>query len=377
MTTPLEIQGMLHVYGDGTHLAKQEYSGLLTGSGAFKFGGYGNQARFMGGFAFNGTVSGYQNSQLLWVDSLAVTSRLDSITFDGCGNTYHTNVSHNVDGLFFGKHNSEATADHELYIASVYGGARDVTDVFGKRWRCGGVLGVWGGNTIHVGRVTSALHVVGRPQDLGCLNGWFNSAVGVGIGNLVVDESAFVGNFFLSTNVNLVVGNVTKATTFNYTYHSNDVNRTTLDITNTCSASAIVTATDIGMLPMRISGFTGTVTLTDAATKSYTMPIDFTRGTDCLYNTTGCIGSGTLGSGVPASGSIDVTFPTTGDKPVKGEYALARFTSGGDQLANWTVTLNGQAVDSTVVNGMEIRTMKDGTGLWLKVRAPGVTVIIR
>ena len=79
----------------------------------------------------------------------------------------------------------------------------------------------------------------------------------------------------------------------------------------------------------------------------------------------------------PASGSINVTFPTTGDAPVKGEYALARFTSGGDLLAGWTVTLNGQAVEATVVNGMEIRTKKDATGLWLKVDKPGVTFIIR
>ena len=30
-------------------------------------------------------------------------------------------------------------------------------------------------------------------------------------------------------------------------------------------------------------------------------------------------------------------FPTTGAQPVKGEYALARFTSGGDLLAGWAV----------------------------------------
>ena len=72
-----------------------------------------------------------------------------------------------------------------------------------------------------------------------------------------------------------------------------------------------------------------------------------------------------------------MTFPTTGDRPVRGQYALARFASGGDKLAGWTVTLNGQAVETTIVNGMEIRTKKDETGLWLDVRQPGVTLIIR
>jgi len=56
---------------------------------------------------------------------------------------------------------------------------------------------------------------------------------------------------------------------------------------------------------------------------------------------------------------------------------LDSVTSGGGLLANWTVTLNGQAVETTVVNGMEIRTKKDATGLWLKVDKPGVAFIIR
>ena len=79
----------------------------------------------------------------------------------------------------------------------------------------------------------------------------------------------------------------------------------------------------------------------------------------------------------PASGSVNATFPTTGDAPVKGEYALARFTSGGDLLAGWTVTLNGQSVDSAIVSGMKVEVKKDATGLWLEVRKPGVALIIR
>ena len=62
---------------------------------------------------------------------------------------------------------------------------------------------------------------------------------------------------------------------------------------------------------------------------------------------------------------------------MKGEYALARFTSGGDLLAGWTVTLNGQSVDSVVYFGMQVSVKKDATGLWLKVDKPGVAFIIR
>jgi len=72
-----------------------------------------------------------------------------------------------------------------------------------------------------------------------------------------------------------------------------------------------------------------------------------------------------------------VTFPTTGAAPVKGQYALARFTSGGDLLAGWTVTLNGQSVDSVVYSGMQVSMKKDATGLWLKVDKPGGTFFFR
>ena len=72
-----------------------------------------------------------------------------------------------------------------------------------------------------------------------------------------------------------------------------------------------------------------------------------------------------------------MTFPTTGDRPVRGQYALARFASGGDKLAGWTVTLNRQTVDSAIVSGMKVEVQKDATGLWLKVNKPGVTIFIR
>ena len=62
---------------------------------------------------------------------------------------------------------------------------------------------------------------------------------------------------------------------------------------------------------------------------------------------------------------------------MKGEYALARFTSGGDKLAGWTVTLNGQAADSVVFSGMMVSVKKDATGIWLDVRKPPIALFIR
>ena len=53
-----------------------------------------------------------------------------------------------------------------------------------------------------------------------CTWSWFNSASAVGDGNLVVDDADFNGGMFLSTNVNVKVGNVSNAMTFDYTFHS-------------------------------------------------------------------------------------------------------------------------------------------------------------
>ncbi len=379
-TSDIVNNGQMNVTGDGDQQAPfQVFSGNVSGNGKLYLTNYGKQARFTGQFDMVCNQNdGMQNGCLVWIDTLQVGGKFTTLNLSNCEGQYGTNSSWSANGLLFGKHDSDATADNELKIDKLSGGGRSVLDVpSGKRWRSGGHVIVWGGNTVHIGEMTSSLHVMARRQDQHCGQGWLGSATGKGIGNIVIDRLSS-GEIYGSTNINVKVGTVVVGSTFDYTYQSNAVNRMTLDITNSCNASAKVKATDLGMLPARLSGFTGTVTLTDTAAKSWTMPIDFTQGTNALYNTVGCIGSGTLGS-APASGTIDVTFPTTGDKPVRGEYALARFTSGGDLLSGWTVTLNGAPASTTVavVRGMAIEVKKDATGLWLDVRQPGVTLVIR
>ena len=371
--------GRMHVTGDSDYLAPyQVFSGNVSGTGKLYLTNYGKQARFKGPFDMVCLQNeGMQNGCLVWIDTLSVGGKFTTLSFSNCDGKYGTNSSWSANGLLFGKDDSDEAANNELKIDKLSGGGRSVTDVpSGKRWRVGGHVIVWGGNTVHIGELTSSLHVMARRQDQHCTQGSLNTANCKGLGNIVIDKLTS-GEIYGSTNINVKVGTVVVGSTFDYTYQSGAINGMTLDITNSCNASAIVKATDIGMLPARISGFKGTVTLTDTdAVKSYTMPIDFTHGTNYLYNTTGCIGSGTLGS-APASGTIDATFPTTGDAPVKGQYALARFTSGGDLLAGWTVTLNGQSVDSVIAAGMKVSVKKDATGLWLEVRKPGVAFIIR
>lgn len=372
-TGDLVMNGTLRIYGDGGGLLNsQQYTGAVSGTGTIQFGNFNKAARFSGPFTFKGTATGFNNASLLWVDSLDVDASLGDVTLNNGGN-YTGNASLNANGIFFGKNGSGETANGKVNIGVLDGQARDTT------LRGGGALAVWGGNTIHVDKLRSALHVVGRPQDLGCTWSWFNTASAVGNGNVEIDDADFTGNIYLSTNVNLRVGKVTGKVTFDYdTYLSGTVNGTTLDITTSCNSSAIVKAKDLALLPARLSGFAGTVTLIDTAAKSYTVPMDFSQGTDTLYNTVGCIGSGTLAA-APSAGTINVTFDTTAE-PVAGNYAVARFTSGGSLLGGWTVTLNGVSADSaTVYDGKyNVSVCKDATGIWLKVaEVKGLMIVIR
>ena len=370
-TGDLVMDGTLRIYGDGGGLLNsQQYAGGVSGTGTIQFGNFSKAARFSGAFTFTGVATGFENASLLWVDSLNVDATLGDVTLNN-GGSYTGNASLNANGIFFGKNGSGETANGKVSIGVLYGQARNTA------LRGGGALAVWGGNTIHVDTLKSALHVVGRPQDLGCTWGWFGSASAVGNGNVEIDDADFIGNIYLSTNVNLTVGKVSSQVTFDYsTYLSGAVNATTLNITNTCNTNAVVTATDIALLPARLSGFAGTVTLTDTAVKSYVIPMDFTHGTDALYNTVGCIGSGTL-AGAPASGTINVTFDTSNVALVEGGYSVLRFTSGGERLDGWMVTLNGAAVSEAYLGDYLISLRRDKTGIWVKVVKTGFRIRIR
>ena len=230
----LAMNGTLRIYGDGGGLLNsQQYTGDVSGAGTIQFGNFNKAARFSGAFNFKGTATGFSNASLLWVDSLNVDASLGDVTLWGAGG-YESNAGLRINGIYFGRDSSGETANGELKIGTLRGEARNYNGV-----RVGGALAVWGGNTIHVtNKLASAIHVVGRPQDLGCTWSWLNSASSVGNGNLVVDDADFNGCVFLSTNVNVKVGNVSSTVTFDYTFHSGAVNATTLDITNSCNADA-------------------------------------------------------------------------------------------------------------------------------------------
>ena len=369
----VENNGTIYVSGEAVSNVKQSprqrMSGHLSGSGAFYLPNWGHQLRISGGYSGTNSFSGYMSQGgCLWFDTLSMTGRLATANMPSC-NGYYQNANYCAAAILFGKYQSGETADHELYIETVNGNAG-----VNSGWRNGCNLIVWGGNTIHVGRLTSSTHVIGRPKDQKCTLNYLGMDSSVGVGNVVIDEIAG-GGVYASTNVNVKVGTVSNACTFDYSLQSGAVNRMKLDITNTCNTSAVVKAKDLAMLPARISGFAGKVNLVDSETRTYAVAMDFSQGTNAIYNVGGCIGSGTLNS-APSGGTIDVTFPKTGYNAVYGDYAVARFSSGGALLSGWNVTINGQAVARQRALRAMVTVVKDGTGIWLRVRKPGMLIIV-
>lgn len=162
-------------------------------------------------------------------------------------------------------------------------------------------------------------------------------------------------------------------TIFDYTFCEGVVNPYTFAITNGCVSGAKLKTKDLCSLPARVAGFAGQVSITGAEGKSYTIPVDISEGTNGLYQTVGCIGSGTLVQ-APATGAINATFPTD-VRPVRGKYALAGFAGGGSLLSGWTVTVNGKSDE--LCFGLKVSPIKDAAGLWLRVDKPGMAFIIR
>ena len=241
--------------------------------------------------------------------------------------------------------------------------------------RQGATLSTCSNNTINVGKLTGGgIHLCPKfPQS--------NSEKNAGFANFVFDkiESNVTTNemkVFVSSNVNITVTNIVKKTgeglpaaVFDYTLVSNGVNMAvgpnagTLDIVGSCPASTIK-AFDIAMLPARVKGFVGDITLTDdTAGRTYPVVFDFDR---CVP-VGGCDGSGNLVA-APLSGTINLTL--TGI-PKTGTWGILKFDSVPEGLfTNWTVNA------PTTYNNYVVSVEKTPTGFVLHA-GKGLMLIVR
>jgi len=374
----LQMDGIFHHRGDNTHLNPQWLIGSISGTGQFVTSSFSNQILFdTPYFGFNGQLRMGSNGTCIEIRADQVEGEVSYMYMHPCDDQaqFRNNSSYCSSGLRFGPR-TKASAPCELKVRTLDSASTDFTDSSNKRWRNGGTAVVWGGSTLHVGTLRGALHVVAAKADQPCTNGRFNDASPWGTGNLAVDTLNGGSQLFLSTNIYVRVGNIAGTTCFNYTFQSNAVNRMTLDVTGTCPSAARVYATDLAMLPARLSGFAGTVELRDAAAtagRTHEIEVDFDQD---LYQTAGCIGSGTLAE-APAAGTVNVSFK---GEPKEGAYSLFRFTRAADAqgaslFKDWTVNAPSTAGDGKSL--LAVAVMKDATGLWLKLSKPGLVIIAR
>ena len=178
---------------------------------------------------------------------------------------------------------------------------------------------------------------------------------------------------FVSSNVNVTVTNIVKRAAFHYEMMSNSVNKAVLDIEGTCANGTTITATDIAMLPARIKGFTGNITLTETnQTETVTYPVVFDFDNHGGVPVGGCDGSGTL-AGAPTSGTIDLSFAGT---PRAGTWGILRFDNAGGFLNNWTYN----APETYRVQGSgnyAITITKDANGFTMKSSLLGFFITIK
>lgn len=352
---------------NGTWLVSETYpfsdlKGSLSGSGKIKTLNFSREIIVRGAFAFTGTIeytTGACGTHMI-INSNSVTGKIEKVKMEDYkkndawwyDNKYHRTYirydpacGHSDDPLRI-----EQWESHVSFY--------DCHD--GKWWRAGNALNFWNNNRVTIDRLTGtgALHVVADTA----LNS--TKRTNTGDAYLEISNITSTATLFLSTNVYLTVGTVSDGATFDYACESNAVTTATLDITNSCSTVAKVRARDLALLPARITGFTGDVTLTETDTKTYPVTIDFDAD---VANYGGCDGSGRLVA-APTAGTIDVTLKGT---PKRGNYALARFTSGGELLNGWTVNA------PNFYNGFSVEVVKDNTGLWLKIYKAGMILFLR
>ena len=245
--------------------------------------------------------------------------------------------------------------------------------------RQGAILSTCSNNTVNVSTLTGGgVHLcASAPFPIGQDANEHALDAGMGPANFVFDKivsnSSAAMKLFVYTNVNVTVTNLAKAA-IRYDMTTNGVNAGVLDIVTNCADGCTIKATDIAVLPARISGFTGDITLTDTtAGRTYPVTFDFDRGVPVG----GCDGSGNLVA-APTSGRVVLTFS---GEPVSGNWNILRFDNDNGLLDNWDVeapTVYAYQKDGTgPIKRFAISVTKDGNGFTMHVSRYGFRFILK
>ena len=260
----------------------------------------------------------------------------------------------------------EIPGEHPFSIGTLK--ASDADWVEGRTYagRRGSTISTCSNNTYHVGSLTgSGVHLRAAVPPSGGVWNATNDKENVGPANFVFGQiNGNAGmNIYVSSNVSVTVTNIVKTTAFHYEVMSNGVNSAVLDIEGTVADGTTITASDIAMLPARVKGFTGSITLRDTTGgKTWPVTIDFDQRGGVPVG--GCDGSGTLAA-APTSGTIQLSFAGA---PKNGEWGVLRFDNANGKLANWTISAPEEYM------GFAIQTAKDASGFTLRARRKGLVV---
>ena len=387
---PLELNGSSYVSYEAVN--PFVISGKLTGTGKLRGANFNSQYVIPGTLDFYGDIDfssqGSDGSRVI-IQSRSITGTIRSVAFysPGPNSTYRYHTTYGMSFVSFEVPEGndplkidEWKSGNGGFGQNTAGNQEQAAD--NRWWRFGLGLYCWNNNTVHINRYTGT----GVTHFFADNKVYSDTRTAKGNAYIEIDSIPSASTLYLSTNVYLTVGNVAAGASFDYTCESNAFTEATLDITNGCSTAAKVKARCLEMLPSRLSGFKGTVSLvavapTDdpTAVRTYDMAIDFDK---VFYNTRGCIGSGTLAN-APAAGTINVTLSGT---PKVGSYALFRFDravdgSGRPLFGNWTVNVAGHEGSQFCLGSGEdlklVSVKRDETGVYLKVSNPGLTIFLR
>ena len=362
--------------------------GDITGpgaQGALKITGWSRAMKFFGNVDVQSGSIGQRGCRMYFQPQAGTTNQSFSgtLTLSGEKSTYNAS-GWNWPGatLFF---SPEIPGELPMYINTVsasdaffypenYSTNKDGT-IKVSTMRQGAILSTCSNNTVNVTKLTGAgVHLCAQaPFPAGQDGNEQALDAGMGPANFVfgqiVANSSAAMKLFVYTNVNITVTNLAKAA-FRYDMTSNAVNAAVLDIEGTCSNACTITATDIAVLPARVKGFTGEITLTETEAKTYPVVFDFDEKGGIPIG--GCDGSGTLAA-APSSGTIELSF--AGTPPDRGEGRILRFDNANGLLSGWTVN----APSSYTVNGKKygIKVVKDDNGFTFKLGKLGMFFAIR
>ena len=339
-------------------------SGNITGNGGVKTTGYSHRLTMKGQVNVASGVGGQRACRLNFCPKAGSGPSSISGTVELSG---EKDVNYAGASIFYCP---ETSGEHPFSIGTLSGIDADWVEGRTYAGRRGATISTCSNNTYNIGSLIGAgIHLRAVVPTSGGVWNATNDKEDVGPANFVfgqINGSAGM-NIYVSSNVSVTVTNIAKATAFHYEVMSNGVNAAVLDIEGTCAAGTTIKATDIAMLPARIKGFTGNITLTDmAAGQTYPVVFDFDQKGGIPIG--GCDGSGTLVS-APTNCTINLTLTGT---PKTGTWGIVKFDSvPGGQFDDWTIN----NVPS-VYNGYSIKVEKTAIGFVLRA-GKGAMLIVR